>query len=669
MRSQIREMGVLDKLGKTHPVYFKAGLNVVTGKSSTGKSALIEIFDYCFGSSEYTVPKGVITNSAAVYYVCIDVDGQHVVLGRAPDGEKKAFFKREDAYVPNRVGPNYFVDSCFLGLDPYKKLVRELFLDIDDVDDSLMAKDIRGRKAPTPSIRSFASFMLQHQNLVANKHALFYRFDEKEKRDQTIDHTKIFIGLVDQKYFLLSQEREQIQDEIHQIRREIERNKRVVDAQTVKVEPVLRQLYAFMGFEQDPIPLDVFLRRPKFAKDRLEEVIRPEKIVPLSSATIQRQISLERTLSIRTGELRRLRREAASIQRHVEESEKFAQIGDKVQRGSVQVATTVCPFCRTEKESLQESALNLKEAISKLSDNLMLAKPMRAKFDISLAKLGREISKKQEEIVSLASQINEIEKAEAAIRDQKNLYESVLQMKSRLDALLDSIDIADEEELLSRIRAAEIQLHNVDRKLAEYNYKDGLAKAESVVNSIMKAIGSKFEFERSYTPINLHFSFETFELYHLAENEEKIYLRSMGSGANWLYSHVTLFLALHEFFATLKDRCAIPSILFFDQPTQVYFPSFRFDKFSEFDVNNIQSLENRALDERAVDEDIKAVENLFSQLSIYCSKLEASIGFCPQIIVTDHADHLQLSDGNDFEVFVNGNRWRTRGLIDPVHGA
>ena len=46
MKTLIHEIGVIDQQGLKHPVNFKAGLNVVTGKSSTGKSALIEIFDY-----------------------------------------------------------------------------------------------------------------------------------------------------------------------------------------------------------------------------------------------------------------------------------------------------------------------------------------------------------------------------------------------------------------------------------------------------------------------------------------------------------------------------------------------------------------------------------------------------------------------------------------------
>lgn len=98
MKTLIHEIGVIDKNGIKHPVNFKAGLNVVTGKSSTGKSALIEIFDYCFGSDENTIPKGVITNSAAIYYVALAVNEQDMVLARNPDITSKAFFRRVETF-------------------------------------------------------------------------------------------------------------------------------------------------------------------------------------------------------------------------------------------------------------------------------------------------------------------------------------------------------------------------------------------------------------------------------------------------------------------------------------------------------------------------------------------------------------------------------------------
>ncbi|WP_257643099.1 DUF3732 domain-containing protein [Pasteurella multocida] len=44
-----------------------------------------------------------------------------------------------------------------------------------------------------------------------------------------------------------------------------------------------------------------------------------------------------------------------------------------------------------------------------------------------------------------------------------------------------------------------------------------------------------------------------------------MYLRTMGSGANWLYCHITLFLALHRYFIELDHKginCSILSSIF-----------------------------------------------------------------------------------------------------------
>lgn len=668
MKTFIHELGVIDKLGKTHPVRFKQGLNIITGRSSTGKSALIEIFDYCFGSSQYDVPKGVITDNAAIYYVYLNVNGQDIVLGRLPRGDNKAFFRREEQYYPEKISSDYFTSSHFRPLADFKKHLRSFFLDIDDVDDSLMARENRrfNSKASTPSIRSFASFMLQHQNLVANKHALFYRFDEKEKRDQVIDHTKIFLGLVDQRFFHLSQEKERLTIEINKIKREQDTNKRVAENQQQKIEPVLRQLYSSMGFEKDPIQLQEVLRHPHDAMEQLEAIIRPESIKPLSDAAIQHHILLQQKLASKTSELRILQRQTNSIKHHIIEEEKFVESGKQFQqKEAINLASSVCPFCHTEHEQLQESAEQLQQAISKLSNNLKQAKPMRAKFESSLVEVKRQIEVLATEIIGISSQISAIDKSEKALAEKKNLYESILMTKARLYMLLESLSLADDKEVDERLKITRTELTKIEVQLKGYDYQQGLKVANEAVNRFMADIGQYFEFEDSYKPINLHFSFESFDLYHLTLEKEKIFLRSMGSGANWLYCHVTLFLALHKYFASIGEKCAIPSILFLDQPTQVYFPNFKYDKSEKFDKEFIQELERHTDDGRQIDDDLVAVQNLFSQLSIYCTTTEEAYGFSPQIIVTDHADDLTLSDGTEFEELVFGNRWRTRALIDP----
>lgn len=669
MKTLIHEIGVLDKQGNRHPVNFKKGLNVVTGKSSTGKSALIEIFDYCFGSGENTIPKGVITKSAEIYYVALSVNEQNMVIARDPQIASKGFFRRIEAFNSADIVRDYFSSSYFRPLDDFKKHLRDLFLDIDDVDESLAARANRrfNQKAPTPSIRSFSSFMLQHQNLVANKHALFYRFDEKEKRDQAIEHTKIFLGLVDQKFFHLSQEKERLTADVRLLERQKETNKRTSESYKNKVGPVLSQLYALMGFQNEPLSLEKVLRHPQDTKDQLDGIIVPEKINHNSDATTELYHRLKLARNQKTAELRKLQRQAASINKHIQEEERFV---DNVKQFSapkhVHISTSICPFCHTEKDTLRQSAEKLQQAITKVSGNLAQARPMKAKFESLLVDVQRNIEVVSRALTELSQQITEIEKAEKKLEEQRSLYESVLMQKAKLFALLDTLNMADDADLENQIKDLNGQIKDITKELKKYDVQKGLVNASAKVNEYMADIGNHFEFEASYKPINLHFSFETFELYHLTPENEKIYLRSMGSGANWLYCHVTLFLALHKYFAELGDKCAIPSILFLDQPTQVYFPNFNRDTSESFEEQKSQEAKQRTEKERHVDEDIKAVENLFSRLSIYCNELEVNYGFSPQIIVTDHADNLTLSNGVLFESLVNGNRWRMRGLIHPI---
>jgi septal ring factor EnvC (AmiA/AmiB activator) len=674
MKTLIHEIGVIDKQGNKHPVNFKAGLNVVTGKSSTGKSALIEIFDYCFGSDENTIPKGVITNSAIIYYVALTVNEQGMVIARDPDVATKAFFRRVATFDSAEIDREYFNATYFRPLSEFKKHLRGFFLDIDDVDESLAARANRqfNQKAPTPSVRSFSSFMLQHQNLVANKHALFYRFDEKEKRDQAIEHTKIFLGLVDQKFFHLSQEKERLNADARRLERQKETNKRTSDSYKQKVAPVLSQLYALMGFKGEPLSLAKVLQHPQDAKEQFDGIIIADKINHNSDAMTQRYEQLKLARNQKTAELRKLQRQAASINKHIQEEERFV---DNVKKFSspmhVHISASVCPFCHTEKDNLRKSAEKLQQAIMKVSGNLAQARPMKAKFESSLIEVQRNTEIVSKALTELNQQITEIEKENQQLTEQKSLYESIIMQKAKLFALLDTLNMADDAELEKDIKELNKQLRNINGALKEYDVQKGLAQASDKVNKYMAEIGSHFEFEASYKPINLHFSFETFDLYHLTPGDEKIYLRSMGSGANWLYCHVTLFLALHKYFAELGEKCAIPSILFLDQPTQVYFPSFNRDTSSSFDEQKKQEAKQRTKNERPIDEDIKAVENLFSQLAIYCNKLELSNGFSPQIIVIDHADNLTLSEVSEvsFDSLVNGNRWRTRGFIHPVHDA
>ena len=74
MKSYIKSIIIFNEYGEKRIVPLKQGVNIITGESKTGKSALVEIIDYCLCSTRCTIPKGKITEFAYLYALVMHID-------------------------------------------------------------------------------------------------------------------------------------------------------------------------------------------------------------------------------------------------------------------------------------------------------------------------------------------------------------------------------------------------------------------------------------------------------------------------------------------------------------------------------------------------------------------------------------------------------------------
>jgi hypothetical protein len=80
---QISQIVLYSQTGKTRTVHFRLGaLNVVTGISASGKSALLHIVEYCLGRGTSTVPEGVISGSVDWFAVLLQLANQQAFIAR-----------------------------------------------------------------------------------------------------------------------------------------------------------------------------------------------------------------------------------------------------------------------------------------------------------------------------------------------------------------------------------------------------------------------------------------------------------------------------------------------------------------------------------------------------------------------------------------------------------
>ena len=304
---------------------------------------------------------------------------------------------------------------------------------------------------------------------------------------------------------------------------------------------------------------------------------------------------------------------------------------------------------------------DLLDAVKWLNDELSKTPYMLESFEVEQKKTEEEIKSLGIKILHNNSEIEKIEEVVNKLRKNRSLDEQGLKIKLKIENFLENILENGSQDIDTRIRKSIMESNKLRRELRnKFNLDQEMKRAEKFINDTMKEIGDNFDFEDSYRPINLKFSLESFDLWHEdSKLGQNIYLRSMGSGANWLYSHLTLFMALHKYFCSLGNKSKIPPILFLDQPTQVYFPTSIKDNEDAFDAKKIEEKKGG----NNLDEDMKSVTNIFNQLISFCNITLKETGLEPQIIVTDHADNLKL-DKIEFEKLVNGRRWRTRGFIE-----
>jgi hypothetical protein len=90
-------------------VTFRGGVvNVISGASKTGKSAVIPIIDYCLGAGKCAIPVGVIRENCAWFGILVEtIEGQKLLARREPGDQQNTgdmvLIEAPEVVVPERI--------------------------------------------------------------------------------------------------------------------------------------------------------------------------------------------------------------------------------------------------------------------------------------------------------------------------------------------------------------------------------------------------------------------------------------------------------------------------------------------------------------------------------------------------------------------------------------
>jgi hypothetical protein len=619
-------------------------VNVISGASKTGKSAVIPIIDYCLAADKCAIPVGVIRESCSWFGVLIDtVEGQKLLARREPGSQQSTgdmvLIEGDDIDVPQRID----------GKDASAVQVKAMLDRLAGLTNLDFEPDTENSFKLRPSFRDLMAFTFQPQSIVANPNVLFYKADTTEHREKL---KTIFPYLLQAITAEVLQARHEL-DRLNRILRRRESDLRAMqvagNAWRLEAQSWLRQAIEFglLPSEQD-MPSEwsdiVDLLRGLVAAN--SEAAHPN--IAGIDASLRRLQALRSEESAVAADLTEHRQRLSELRRLVESSDAYGS-ALRVQRDRLALSEWFKKLITEERTDDAVAVLGDggREKVEQLSEALA-AIEVRLRTHPSISStLDKEILRLRIATETLLARLNEtrreigmLERNSEQAKQAIDRFDRMERFLGRLEQALVLYDRTDQSAGLGQeIEDIKAQISELQRLISEAEIDRKLRNALNDIESKTGRFVPLLDAEWPNAPVRLLIKDLTIKVIRGTRDD---YLWEIGSGANWLAYHVAMTLALQAFFLELPHH-PVPGLLIYDQPSQVYFPR------------------RAAGDEGADpvqwrDEDIIAVRKVFELLG---GQAKAANGRL-QIIVLDHAD----SDvWGDLEGVVLAQKWRSDALV------
>jgi len=619
---KIRSIHIYSHDGKRRDLQFKVnGLNVITGRSSTGKSAISDIIEYCMGRSSFHVAEGIITDKVAWFAVNYQFATEQVLIAkpiplRGAASCSRAMLRRgAEVVVPE------FKDLVINTDDDsiVELLSRLLGIPENQTDVALE----HSRDSYDANIKHTFYYLFQKQTLVANKDQLFnYRQDEYNPSQTIRDTLPILLGVSSHDRYALESKLRIAKRDLTISNKKLEQARDAVDTwheQAIGLYSEAKTVGIIGNKDENP------------SADGIIEALRsalswkPEKIPDDDGNRI----------SLLEDELAQLRQDRRDTQARIDAARQFAkraggyenEAGEQINRLASIKALPKNPdsgewqWPFSERNLALESplAVILLNELESLDKELRISTGQRPRLEAYLGELtgkadgiaGR-IKQKEAELAAAIS-ANEII---ARMGTRNNAAAHVV---GRISLFLETL-LPDED--LAKLEAENRRLNNRVKQLEEQiGADDSNERLTSILNNISAQVSlfiQKFNAEFAPYPARLNLQQMTIIF---DRPERHVPMSRTGGGENHLAYHLSALLALHLFAA--QNSRPIPRFLLIDQPSQVYFPSEQIYRDADGSVQKTEE-----------DADLDAVRRLFDLLLKFT--LEDVPGF--QLIVTEHAN-------------------------------
>ncbi|MBF2734484.1 MAG: DUF3732 domain-containing protein [Betaproteobacteria bacterium AqS2] len=618
MSMQILDIVIYSHDGQRRILSLRPGqVNIITGASKTGKSALVHIIDYCFCASKCRVPEGPIRHSISWFALRLKLkSGEAFIARRCPDPKVESS------------------EDCFIGIEneitipEYQKLrkttstkgLRALLTGWSGIGDNLYEPPEGQIRSPlSATIRHALALCVQPQDEIISRQHLFHGAADNFIAQALKDTLPYLLGAVDDDYLGKREDLKRLRDLLRQHERQI---RELSSLRGVGVTKALTLLA-----EARNAGLSTSLANTgEEAISSLRDVVEiPE--TPLDES-MSNEAEYERLVEERNrlrDQQRRLREDLAVARSFENDKSAFIREASEQRARLVPIgifdgadSTHTCPLCSQdikEPADIPETG-QIQGMLTDISSRLDAVSRATPQLERVISDIESKLQDTQADLSKNRAEMEAVQKGSERLQRLQDDAARQAMVIGRISLYIESLpDLPDTQESEREVKRLREECEALEAELSDDRIKEQIDSILSILSlSMSDWARTKLDLEHSASPLRL----DVKKLTIVADTPDgPVPMDRMGSGENWVGYHLIGHLALHKWFVN-RDR-PVPRFLFLDQPSQVYFPS-------ETDKDGSLSTVS--------ENDRDAVLRMFRFIFDVIDELAPHM----QVIITEHAD-------------------------------
>lgn len=641
MKFQILNILVYGANGQIRSIELKPNaVNIITGRSGTGKSALIHIVDYCLGRKECNVYAGVIRKYVEWYAVKLQTSsGEIFIARRNPEPGKES---SEDIYIERGTSLS-FPEASSLTKNANLETLASILNHVLGIGEyTHEPKAGQTRKTGTADIGKALFYCFQEQSEIDDQKFLFHRQGEPFIPQSIKDYLPYFLGAITDEFIQNKEELRKLNRKLKQVESRIAERNRLKGQNFERAFALLNEAKSVDLIAADEPLQDSWSNVRQLIEAALARNIDNDPAEPnvdVLNDLLDRQQRIRETYRIATSELKSLKdlkrssngfgSEMGEQKSRLESINIFGHTGDP----------NTCPLCSSTLPSAVPSAEAIRASLTDIDSQLEAVTNDTPHLDAMIAKAEDQLGEIKKQLDEVKASIISLQTTNQRISDLRDFNSRRAMIKGRLSLYLENMpanDVDDSDDKLEAEKIAE-QVRALEAVLDDETLAGRLESILSLVSAQITSLARKLEIEHSDSPMRLDLKKLTIVADHA--DDGPIPMPKMGSGETWVGLHLVTHLALHNWF--FKKQRPVPQFLFLDQPSQAYFPPDT-------------SAETVREQTEATNPDRQSVIRMFKLI------VEETKNF--QVIVTEHADIRE----DWYQALVRENWWDGKQKLVPV---